>query len=1331
MYINRTLQTNDNVPILESDIKLLKVVTVVCADPGAGKSELLNNWANRYSTTVYKASSVKYLTTIKPSSLIILDGLDEVTKVGIETVKEVLAHLIQFMPVGIIIACRASEWDERYTQFLKDIWNLNIVELQLLPFNQEEQKRFIYSKYPKICFDDFMNSTDKYDLSPLLNNPLLLVIFAESYQLNKGEFISKTKAFEDAIKKMASEHNPLAPTEHRPTNLDLIQYIEQIFTVLLLSGSSGIATKDTKVTPDYPGLYSLLDKSKLQLRYSIDTKLFTANNESYLFEPIHRVIAEYCCARYLVKRIQSQKDQLTLIQSLSIIAPDNSIRDDLRGVLGWMCAMGNQYIQTSLITLDPYSVLAYGDPKQLTYSSKQQLLKELKALSIRDPLFRRADKFRTFNVEGFFTDDIIEYTNGLLIDTEVSQELKGLILELIQNSTTIDNYKVALSSIILSSTASKSNRIMAAQVISKNMSYEAHNIVESLMNGKNIDNNAIEIAALLVKSVGVKAYKKELVSQLLLSFNFLYKSEANQDETYRSRYFIKSLISTFDYKESTYFLDELTRNLTCTCKLEPYDCYCREGVSKTVGKLLDRLFELMTEIPTASRILPWIKNLHFHNPVRKEDSFSTTFLQNNSDIRQEIQELYLMSVKDPERLGNKFYTLRSNDMHSGIYPIYQDLLNLSLHAFKQDNLYLWRELYPGLPNSRNEFIDAHRKLMRLHANVKSKFMSMWCELEQNSRRVRTNIKAKHYKRLRKLRRREKRKLDKNIIYFNDNIMDIKSGKHWGWITNFSQIVLRNNYQKFEAIIRDKFIPQESLVNCLSFIRPKIPTMSEFITMKKERYYAPIISVLYATCMSIYRKNGNLSLLTNDELKLLYFANDWNYDGLSDQERDFIQEKIKLRIFKERTDYVNYAKETLEPFFDGKSQCFVNTNWLKTIPKEYELQCELITGWLEKYPMMNISELDYFFYTLLTGEKNDFLRALVIKNTERYCSLLNENNKLGEEVLGKITFWFIRYYHFIPEENEQVSSFLTRSAKEVFKFIGIYDDLRGDTTSSWPKLTAEKVFTLLDAFVPHWPKVYLPGSWGSHSPDTEKAYRFLSNFVWRIADDKVIETIKVADKILKDNKFKDYKRIVLHLKATANRKTYRIAPIATDVLPMLNVSRVATVQHLKALILEALEQLQVWLKGAETDPLDPYYNLDTRVDENTARNRIVEDLHQFISKFNLDTNIEKHMAHGKRCDITYQSTVGDRKNLLVIEVKGQWNTEIFTNTKTQLYDRYSHHPYADFQGIYLALWFGQEVKVCNRKLHSITTAEELKENIIETMPDEINKNIDVFVLDLSR
>jgi hypothetical protein len=171
--------------------------------------------------------------------------------------------------------------------------------------------------------------------------------------------------------------------------------------------------------------------------------------------------------------------------------------------------------------------------------------------------------------------------------------------------------------------------------------------------------------------------------------------------------------------------------------------------------------------------------------------------------------------------------------------------------------------------------------------------------------------------------------------------------------------------------------------------------------------------------------------------------------------------------------------------------------------------------------------------------------------------------------------------------------------------------------------------------------------------------------------------------------------------------------------------------MRALLIELLDDFQHRLKGDATNPVEVFYSGDKRVNENKARDRIVDRLQDQFRALNLGVVVEHQMANAKRCDFTASAVIDKSQVILVTELKGQWNPELYTAASVQLAGRYTIYPGAANQGVYLVLWFGGNEKIAGRKDPSITSSALLREEIIRRMPAELAGRIDVYVLDLSR
>ncbi len=113
-------------------------------------------------------------------------------------------------------------------------------------------------------------------------------------------------------------------------------------------------------------------------------------------------------------------------------------------------------------------------------------------------------------------------------------------------------------------------------------------------------------------------------------------------------------------------------------------------------------------------------------------------------------------------------------------------------------------------------------------------------------------------------------------------------------------------------------------------------------------------------------------------------------------------------------------------------------------------------------------------------------------------------------------------------------------------------------------------------------------------------------------------------------------------------------------------------------------------------------------------------------------VEVHEADDKEADIG--CTVGQLR--LPIEVKGQWHPELWTGADNQLNKLYAQDWRAEGRGIYLVLWFG--LRTDNKKLKSRgreklnpTTADQLKEMLIESSQAAKTGKIEIIVIDTAR
>ena len=439
--------------IAEADLLLEPGLVIVLAAPGAGKTELLEGVAARLGAVRARAS------TVRPSladETLVVDAFDEVARFGDAQVYDILHRIRDANADRILLSSRSGEWQEAKTRQVSALFGVNPLIVQLVPLSVDEQKLIFENSHPERPFDQFMKAMHQFELHHLLDNPEFLKLFAGAYDEADGNLRSRGEAFSLAIEHLGREANPDVSTTGTPSLNRRIAWANETFANLLLAGADGIAVGDLAEDSLHPqfGTIQLDGDGPPSI---LGTKLFRPGSGTNQHEPVHRIVAEYGAADYLATQISDQSCGLTIAQSLALIAPNRSTRDDLRGLLGWLAALGSQAIQNAVIDVDPYAVLSNGDPSRLTSSSQTRLLEGLAQLNIEEPYFRRADRGRSFSVPGLFKPDVIDAIRPKLVAQDEGH-FKGLLLELLVGTPAVVELKNELQTIVLHETTDTETR---------------------------------------------------------------------------------------------------------------------------------------------------------------------------------------------------------------------------------------------------------------------------------------------------------------------------------------------------------------------------------------------------------------------------------------------------------------------------------------------------------------------------------------------------------------------------------------------------------------------------------------------------------------------------------------------------------------------------------------------------------------------------------------------------------------------------------------------------------------------------------------------------------
>lgn len=1332
-YLPRKLSGNDKT---YSEMELLSSANyvVILAEPGGGKTELMGSLARQLGTVAITANKFRHM-NVKTSDIpLVIDAFDELAKVDESGIYSLLGQVVATRPTYVYLSSRSSEWDNAATNTFKEFIGHSPFVVRLCEFDETEQ-RVIFEHYlQEVDFDAFQREVKRFDLESLLPNPQFLKLFADAYIESNRHFSDKRSIFSQAVERLAKEANSnIKRVNAVLSSTQKIDISSEVFAKLLLSGADGVSTSEATEDRIYPLLESLFSVN-VEADGILATRLFKPGDSADQHRHVHKIVAEYCAADYLTRRITDPADHLTIYNCMPIIAPNSIVRDELRGLLGWMASLGNKPIQEAAIELDPYAVLANGDPSLLEGSSKHLLVNRLKQIEDKDPYFRRGDFWRRFSVAGFFSPDVISEIKPLLV-TRAGGDLRDLVLELLEGSPAIEQLTYELRQLLHTPVEGEHTRLLANRCLLSIKSFNNRANLGTLIFEASL--TSLKIAADIIERLGPEVFDKEFLSGYLRVCANLYPKHHERFEgTIGGRYFMKRFISRLDLKTIISLMDRLAKDLSCTCGKDPFRCDCRNGMSKILGLMLDRYFELATSPFDPNSIWRWVNNLNFHQSIKADQSIAVRTIQGDDSLRQRIMTLALGRLTDRDKiLEMKTRVFNNWHSHSGLSFRPNDFIFLVKMAFDANNHSLWASFYIHHQKKDHSESNCLRQLMRKHAYEKTSFMSEWAKAKRNEKtflREHGKYEVKHTRIMKRHNRKKDEIRKANIKFVQDNKQEVENGRNWNCLVRFAELVLHES-NNIEKEFGDAKLVRNALKNCLPFISEYIPDLKKLAEFQCASKGLQSENILYAACLEILSTEGNLESVDFHLLKALRTNIHMSYQSVSEQERDLLKAEVDRLIVPDMRSAEEFLRQYVEPQL-AQSECNNSEVWLLGNEEVFsQCRASLSIEWLQRFRWLDIVTLNSLFEISAQYSNRDDLKLLIAERCAEFihdwhCPLHNKN------IEPIRTFWILRGWYFLNDTSEIYWDWLKGDRDTVLLLDKHSGRINRSDHPYWPTLSSIQVEAILNSFIDKWPKVDLPSHYGTSSPKGENAYRFLTNIIWLIDLDKSDDAITVLDRLISKSIFADLHKSLKSIRENQIRKRALIdfePPKPKEIVKLLDNDIVVTVEGLRQLVIQELKYFQKVIDGGEFDSVKRFYDKDKRLGEVDSTLIVAERLNLRLEPKDISITPEHQLKNANRSDFTVTKMINGKKRLLVTEVKGQWHKELYTAASAQLYDRYSIHPDAEQQGIYLVIWFGSDELVADRRKHGLRSARELKLKIEEELPSEIKGLIDVFVLDVSK
>ncbi|HCQ9880143.1 TPA: hypothetical protein OMQ54_003525, partial [Acinetobacter baumannii] len=697
------------------------------------------------------------------------------------------------------------------------------------------------------------------------------------------------------------------------------------------------------------------------------------------------------------------------------------------------------------------------------------------------------------------------------------------------------------------------------------------------------------------------------------------------------------------------------------------------------------------------------------------------FFRNNDLLRQKIQSFVLL-----ELTNEKLIVQRSRDLSQaslGLIPNENDVILLLENMFltnPRDER--WKDIV-HLVQHDGEIGQEVRNvaLPFTRGNVKDK---LW--LEQISIRQLDNWEIKNNLRKQKLEKKQEELQAKEIKFYSENSELLRKG-HFEVILLPAQAYLKmvNDidrepapHQCIAAWLGDEIsnICMEGFENFLTNRVPEVKAEDILEIRKEGRIYNEVF-ILIAALAERVRKNIGLNDLPDERLFAGYFTlMNCRYDQEAKIPEVFeeIENELLRRGCLEEALQLFY-----EPLFESR---FADIHGLYNVmngAKYKSFNIELAKRWMDKFPLIAFKPESELIDSLLYAGQFDFLKKFLSQR----INLENIEQKKNWIGIGLIIDFEETIKKFQKELSDRDFIWTIRD-----RLNGRYRENKANL-----QLSVNLLEWIMNTFRSEYSDTGYPR--GVYSGDRQPwdAADFLKAIVAQLAKKPSDEASRALER-LKNAKQDGYTDLIKTLQY--EQKQIRVESLYTP--PTIEQIKAISedlppqsISDLQAFILEELAVVQAKIRSDDAESWRGFYDDNAKpYKEERCRDHLIGLLRQGSNEVVYE--VEVHEADDKEADIG--CTVGQLR--LPIEVKGQWHPELWTGADNQLNKLYAQDWRAEGRGIYLVLWFG--LRTDNKKLKSRcrgklnpTTADQLKEMLIESSQAAKSGQIEIVVLDIEK
>ncbi|MDO8844036.1 NACHT domain-containing NTPase [Methylicorpusculum sp.] len=1300
---------------------------VLLGEPGAGKSSLFEDEAKLTGGYCISARDFIYLDNEEwREKTLFIDGLDE-ARAGKDDARTPLdairGRLNKLGCKRFRISCREADWlgalDNR--DLAKVSPSQEIGQLYLDPLSTGDVTAILANDDRVSDADSFIAKAERYGLSGLLDNPQSLDMLIDAVKGGREWPSTKQQLYRLASEQLAAEFNDgHRVAKKAPVTIPaLLDAAGLLCAIQLLANLSGFSEGYAQ-----PGRISLdtLDLPPAT-RAALKTRLFRKVGDEYSY--VHRSVAEYLAAHFIAGKI---KDGLLVNRVLALTTGvDGGIVAALRGLMAWLAVL-SEPARDRLIEIDPLGLVVYGDVQLFSTATKSRLLNAL-IREAKTTGFPSRD-WHTTAFSALCTKDMASDLIQMLGNpgrSDGEQYLQYCLLNGLCYTETITELSSALFSIIRDKSYEDGIRSTALDAFIHQYPEDFESLLslaDDIRQGKIEETENSLLETLLDKLFPYKITAANV-------FDYLIRSKNTRTISYH--YFWQTTFSQrLSDDDIPIVLDQLFSRGAEFLKTLPH-----EYLIEVAGQLLLRGLQVHGSIVSAERLYRWLSI--------GADQYGQGRIQYQQ--LEKIREW--LSVRsdryfDLLTVGLKQINIVEN-IHSEIRGINERLRNatppvklglwwldqcLSETQFETKRAYFQKAFW-SLQNKQGDsglsldyfvkWLEAHPEFLETYSNLIFWPIEDWRLKDAESRKKWAN--------------RQHDELKEKLNFFHDHKNQIAEGSAHPSI--FYQLAIALNHR---VTVKGKS-PDERLSEILNgdevlitaaksglrkiLFRPNLPLAEEIFSLaaKNQGYHYIRLPVL--VCLDIlYQENPAILETLSDDLLSTALAFCFSEGAFNEAWlKSLCRSKPQLvaRLFLE------YASTLLA----AKSQFIPGLHHLAYDQEFREFAKVTAIPLLNKCPVRgykdHISHLHYLLEAAIANSDKAQLLTLVEKKLT--CKGMDQAQRI---------FWLATGLVIEPESYEaairETVGTNTERINRLSQFLcpsfasKMYD--RYDLPISTKRLLIE---LLAPRCQPVWPR---GGGIVTRVMEERDYVRFLLN---NLAANSAEDAEKVLADLLEQPKLIAWHTLIRDAQQTqqiSRRDALYKHPDAFQIIETLNNRKPANVADLSVLALECLRQLAEGMHTSNTDCYKQFWNLDGKSPkkpryEEVCRNYLADRLKPMLAKYGVNIEPEAIQAEVKRVDIKLSFIRDDRAFYFPIEIKSDYNVDLWKNLREQLIRFYTISPETEGRGLYLVLWFNfKRLPTHPQGLPPPKSATELEEMLKATLTQAERKLIDVFVLDVS-